>query len=83
MAKDNSKLLREIEELFENSPTKEEIKDARKKAMRVNLKLPLEIRRKFCHKCNSLLKGRVRLRKGKKVILCENCGNYTRVPYKS
>jgi RNase P subunit RPR2 len=81
--KDTSKLLKEIEELFENSPTKEEIKDARKKAMRVNLKLPLEIRRKFCHKCNSLLKGRVRLRKGKKVVLCGNCGNYTRIPYKN
>jgi len=82
MARDNTKLLKEIRELFEKYPSKEQIKEARKKARRINLKLPLEIRRKFCHKCNSLLNGKIRLRKGKKVVFCENCGNYTRIPFK-
>jgi RNase P subunit RPR2 len=76
------KILREINELFKNNPSKEEIKEARKKAMRVNLKLPLEIRRKFCHHCNSLLRGRIRLKNGKKIIQCSECGKYTRIPYK-
>jgi len=82
MAKDNNKLLKEIKELFETSPSKEKIKEARKKAMRVNLKLPVDLRRKFCHHCNSLLKGRIRLKKGKKVSFCENCKKFTRIPYK-
>jgi len=80
--REKEKILKQIKELFEKSPTKEEIKLARKKAMRVNLKLPIDLRRKFCHHCSSLLRGRIRLKKGKKVIFCENCGNYTRIPYK-
>jgi RNase P subunit RPR2 len=83
--KDKNKVLKEINELFseaEKSGNSKLIKEARKKAMRVNLKLPLEMRRKFCHKCNSLLKGRIRLRKGKRVIFCENCKRYTRIPFK-
>jgi len=80
--KNTNKILNEIKQLFEGNPTGEEIKEARKKAMRVNLKLPLEIRRKFCHHCNALLRGKIRLKKGKKVILCENCKKYTRIPYK-
>ena len=83
MAKNTNKILKEIEQLFEKNPSKEQIKEARKKAMRVNLKLPLETRRKFCHKCNSLLKGRIRLRKGKKIIQCSECGKFTRIPFKN
>jgi RNase P subunit RPR2 len=82
MAKHKGNILEEISELFKGNPSAAQIKETRKKAMRVNLKMPLEIRRKFCHKCNALLKGRIRLRNGKKVILCENCGKYTRIPYK-
>ena len=80
--KEREKVLNDIRKLFEGSPSKEQIKDARKKAMRVNLKLPLETRRKFCHYCSSLLKGRIRLRKGKKIIQCSECGKYARIPYK-
>ena len=80
--KGHDKLLKEIKELFEKSPSQKEITQARKKAMRVNLKLPIEIRRKFCHHCNSLLKGRVRLRNRKKVIQCSECGKFTRIPFK-
>jgi RNase P subunit RPR2 len=78
----NEKIISDIAELFENSPSKEQIKNARKRAMRVNLKLPIEIRRKFCHHCNALLKGRIRLRNGKRIIQCSECGKYTRIPYK-
>ena len=83
--KDKNKVLKEINELFseaEKSKDSKLIKEARKKAMRVNLKIPEELRRKFCHKCNSLFNGRVRLRKGKRVIFCENCKKYTRIPFK-
>jgi len=81
--KDKNKILKEINELFEKSPSQKEIFQARKKAMRVNLKLPVEIRRKFCHYCNSILKGRTRLRNGKKVIQCQECKKYTRIPFKN
>ena len=77
------KILMQIKELFEKNPSKEEVKEARKKAMRVNLKLPLELRRKFCHYCNSLLKGRIRLKKGRKIIQCSECGKFTRIPFKN
>jgi len=82
MAKNKEGILKEINDLLNKSSSQKDIKEARKKAMRVNLKLPVELRRKFCHKCNSLLKGRIRLKKGKRVIFCENCGKYTRIPYK-
>ncbi|MEM2956124.1 MAG: hypothetical protein QW041_00925 [Candidatus Pacearchaeota archaeon] len=88
MTKNKEKIIEEIKDLFkkaENNPKDSQkiIKEARKKAMRVNLKLPLELRRKFCHYCNSLLKGRIRLKKGKKVIFCEKCKKFTRIPYKN
>ena len=79
----NEKIISDIEAIFENHPSQKEILQARKRAMRVNLKLPLEIRRKFCHKCNALLRGRIRLKKGKKIILCSACGKITRIPFKS
>jgi len=81
-SKERDKILKEIKELFGKHPSQKEITNARKKAMRVNLKLPSDLRRKFCHHCNSLLKGRIRFRNGKKVILCEKCNKFTRVPYK-
>ncbi len=85
MAKGREKILLEIIKDFDNAEKLDDskpIKDARKKARRVNLKLPIELRRKFCHKCENLLKGRIRIKNGKKVILCGKCGNFTRIPFK-
>ena len=81
--REREKILKEMNELFQKSPSQKEIIQFRKKARRVNLKLPTELRRKFCHHCNSLLIGRIRLNKGKKVILCEKCKKYTRIPFKT
>jgi RNase P subunit RPR2 len=81
--RDKEKILKEINELFDKSPSSKDILQARKKAMRVNLKLPVELRRKFCHYCNSMLKGRTRLRNGKRVILCSECKKFTRIPFKN
>lgn len=81
--KEKEKILKEINELFEKSPSQKEIITVRKKAMRINLKLPKEIKRKFCRKCNSILRGKVRLNKGKRVILCSECGKFNRIKYKN
>jgi len=66
-----------------NQEAREEIKAARKKAARINLKLPSEIRRAFCHKCSTPFsgKGKVRLLKGKKVFFCNDCKKLTRIPF--
>lgn len=57
------------------------VSEARKLAMRNNLRLPQELRRKFCHKCNELLEGnsRIRLTKGKISITCLKCNNVLRI----
>ena len=63
----------------------EYVKKARKLAMRYNVKIPSELKRKFCKHCNSYLKPgvnlRVRTNKGKVVYYCMNCKKYMRFPY--
>ena len=82
MTKENkNKLLKEITELLEKAKTKKDIEEIRRKAMRVNLKLPFEIKRKFCRKCHQPYENqRIRLNKGKLSITCSKCGNITRIP---
>jgi len=59
---------------------------ARKISMRYQIKIPSEYKHLFCKKCYSfLLPGitcRKRIKKGKIVIFCKKCNNYTRVPIK-
>ena len=86
----NEKVLKEIiadfaEAKTSNKDSSKTIKAARKKAMRVNLKLPKDLRREFCHKCNTLFtskNSRIRILKRKKTITCLNCKNITRIPIK-
>ncbi len=60
---------------------------ARKISMRYNVRIPRELKRKFCKKCHSFLKpgvnARVRVRSEKKYVLvtCLECGNKMRYPY--
>ena len=80
MRKVKLKVLEEV-----NSLLKENVGKARKLAMRHNLRLPVELRRKFCHKCNSLFNSkntRIRVSKGKLVITCLKCSHITRIHLK-
>jgi RNase P subunit RPR2 len=75
--KERLSILNQVESLINSG----KVKEARKLAMRHNLRLPVELRRLFCHKCNSILKGnsRTRLNKGKLSITCLKCGYITRI----
>jgi ribonuclease P protein subunit RPR2 len=61
---------------------------ARKIGLRYNIRLSRELKRSFCKKCNTLLiSGKTclnRLDTAKKTIniICKNCGNIIRIPYK-
>lgn len=54
---------------------------ARNLAKRNNLRLPKNLRKLFCHKCNTIFSGKTSQRriKNKKIsIKCLVCGKYTR-----
>ena len=59
---------------------------ARKISMKYKVKIPAEVKRKFCKKChNYLFPGencRIRFREGKIVITCLDCKNIMRYPHK-
>ncbi|MFC1728292.1 ribonuclease P protein component 4 [Nanoarchaeota archaeon] len=59
---------------------------ARKISMKYKIKLPRELKRKFCKGCHKYWKPgktvRIRLLKGRKVYYCELCKKFTRIPYK-
>lgn len=91
--KDQKKALEQVKELFQkadNSFNKDSklsdkyIKLARKAAMRVNLKLPRSLKRKFCKHCYHYLKpginSRTRISKSRITIYCKDCKRYTRIP---
>ncbi len=60
---------------------------ARKISTRCNVRIPRELKRRFCRKCLAYLKpgvnARVRIRSEKKYVLvtCLECGNKMRYPY--
>ncbi len=91
--KQKQEAIEEIARLFElaSKPLYRKYADryvqiARKIAMRFNIKLPQELRRKFCHNCYAFLKPgkncQIRLSKKKMSILCLKCGKRTRIGYK-
>jgi len=57
---------------------------ARKISMKLRLRMPRELKRKFCKHCYKYLKpgtnARVRTRDGKVVISCFECKKFTRIP---
>ena len=59
---------------------------ARKIAMKVRLRLPKEIKRKFCKHCYKFLQPgincRIRTRNGKVIISCFECQKFMRIPIK-
>ncbi len=84
----NKQVLEKISFLFQkakktknNQLSKRYVTLARQIAKRTNTKLPKNLRRMFCHKCNTIFSGKTSQRriKHKKVsIKCLVCGNYTR-----
>ena len=82
-----------IKELFKQADTTEDLKKAnryiylaRKIAMKLNIKIPSQLKRKFCKHCYSYFKfgvnARKRIRNKKIIYYCLNCKKYTRIPYK-
>ena len=57
---------------------------ARKIAMKVKLKIPLVLKRRYCKHCYKYLQvgvnARVRTRGGKVIISCLECKKFTRIP---
>jgi len=60
---------------------------ARKISMRYLVPMPKEFKRRFCKHCYQYLLPNVtcrfRIHRGKLVIYCHNCKNYTRIPLKN
>lgn len=90
----NKEAIKEIKSFFETAEKSFEkskelannyVRKARNLAMKHRMKLPLELRRKFCKTCYSYLipgkNSRVRVSKGKVVISCFECKGFTRIPY--
>ena len=61
------------------------VKTARKIAMKINLRLPSRLKRKFCKHCYSFLMPgtncRVRTRENKVIYYCLECKKYMRYPF--
>ena len=77
-------LFEEAEKIFEKSPklANRYIELARKIAMKVNLRLPRNLKRKFCKHCYSYLvpgkTSRTRIHKSRVTIYCFTCKKYMR-----
>jgi len=82
-------LFKKAEEIFkENSKLSDRyVEIARKIAMKVQISIPNNLKKKFCKKCHGFLvpgsNCRVRIRNKKLIYYCFNCKNYMRFPYKS
>ena len=81
-------LFNEADKAFKEHPERSHkyIKLARKIAMKVNLRIPSELKRKLCKHCYTYLKiginARKRIRDKKIIYYCKNCKKFTRIPYK-
>lgn len=68
---------KQIEELIDNAKNSEDFKKIKKLAMHSSIKLRA-LRKKFCKKCFHQLRGVTRIKKGMKIVKCENCGKIAR-----
>ena len=80
-------LFKEADSMFKEDPklSNKYVKLARKISMKYKVKIPSELKKRFCKHCHSYLKPskncRVRLHNGKVVYYCLNCKKYMRFPY--
>ncbi|MBI2133201.1 ribonuclease P [Candidatus Woesearchaeota archaeon] len=81
---------KKIKELFKKSETAiqkvadRNVRKARRLAMKHKIRLPKELKIRFCKHCNTYFtssNSRIRLAKGKVVYYCRACKKYTRYPY--
>ncbi len=82
--------LERIKILFEEARRSEKYADryvelARKIAMKLKVKMPSELKRRFCRHCNSYLRpgknSRIRASRGKLISYCFKCKKYSRFVY--
>lgn len=79
-------LFREADSVFKENPKRATryVQIARKIAMKVNLRIPRELKRRYCKYCYSYLKpgvnSRIRNYKSRVTIYCNNCKKFTRIP---
>ncbi|MBI2671861.1 ribonuclease P [Candidatus Woesearchaeota archaeon] len=82
-------LFDEAKKIYKNNPSLADryVAIAKKIAMKTQISIPSDFKKKFCKKCSSyLIPGlncRVRIRNKKLIYYCLNCKNYMRFPYKS
>lgn len=86
MKKTNKEVLKQIKQLFEcaskhQSMGKRYVQLARKMAMKFNIKIPKELKKRYCHHCYTYFAPKnckVRIKKGMKIVECLKCGYYNR-----
>jgi len=61
-----------IQEFFKKDFSQKELKKIKRLAMKYKIKLG-KLRQKFCKKCFSQLKGKTRITKIHKTIICSHC----------
>lgn len=77
-------LFKEADFVFKKNPERADryVQLARKIAMKINLRIPRELKRRFCKHCNCYLKPgincRVRTKNKKVVYYCKNCKKFMR-----
>ncbi|MBS3151656.1 ribonuclease P [Candidatus Woesearchaeota archaeon] len=82
------KLFSEADKAFQKNPKLADryVELARKIGMKMNLRFPKTLKRKFCKHCDHYLKpgvnSRVRIHKHRVTIYCLNCKKFTRIPIK-
>lgn len=81
-------LFDQADEIFNKHPKLADryVELARKIAMKARIRIPKELKRKFCRNCYSFLKPgincRIRTRDKKIIYYCMNCKKYTKIMIK-
>ena len=81
-------LFRQADVMFDEDPklSNRYVQIARKISMKFKVRIPSQLKRKFCKHCYCFLKPgkncRVRTHEGKVVYYCNNCKKFMRFPYK-
>ncbi len=81
-------LFRQADEVFDEDPKLADryVELARKISMKIKVRIPSNLKRKFCKHCYCFLKPgkncRVRTHEGKVVYYCQKCKKFMRFPYK-
>ncbi len=81
-------LFKQADEVFDEDPKLADryVELARKISMKIKVRIPSNLKRKFCKHCYCFLKPgkncRVRTHEGKVVYYCQKCKKFMRFPYK-